>query len=153
MIVSSHGVWGSPRTGACGLTACCRYSVPVADYTEIPQLKYFVLEESWVLAITATPAQLRIETELVFAKDYPDLRPPREGDLYYSELRSIIFREVTAIEWNSQGRIPATDATGETDWGAIDSFRFAGDEYRLEGDWGAMRVIAKVVDVVLPSAA
>jgi hypothetical protein len=51
-----------------------------------------VLEESWVLGITATSGQLEFEMDLVFAKDHPDLRSPRDGEVFYSRTGVLHFR-------------------------------------------------------------
>ena len=45
--------------------------------------------------------------------------------------------------WGGQGAAPATDASGERDFGHIDSLVWEGDAFRLEGDWGRMEVSAE----------
>ena len=87
--------------------------------------------------------------DLTFAKDHPDLRPPREGDIYYSRTGTIRFSGVTSLTWSGQGSPPAIDATGTQDYDAIDSFRWEDTTYTLEGSWGAMRIEATAVDVTL----
>ena len=47
------------------------------------------------------------------------------------------------IEWLQRGSAPATDATGEQDWGHIDWFVVDNDVYELEGDWGHVRVVSE----------
>jgi hypothetical protein len=123
------------------------------DYSESVELQHFVLEESWVLGIAATPGQLEFEMNLVFAKDHPDLRPPRDGEVFYSRTGVLRFRGVTDLVWRGQGKPPATDATGEQDWGAIDSMHYEGNEYLLGGDWGTLTVKANSIEAELTGAA
>lgn len=119
------------------------------DYTSIPALAHLVLEESWVLEITARPGVVEFDMDLIFAKDHPDLKPPREGDMYYYRTGTIQFTGVTSLTWSDQGAPPATDASGTQDYGAIDSFRWAGSTYTFDGSWGAMHIEAAAVDVTL----
>jgi hypothetical protein len=41
-------------------------------YTEIEALRDLVIEESYVLAITATPGQVQFELDLVLTPRHPD---------------------------------------------------------------------------------
>jgi hypothetical protein len=119
------------------------------DYTELPALQYFVLEESWVLGITARPGSLEIEIDLTFARDHPELRPPRQGDQIYGRVGLIRFTSVSSLDWSGQGNPPAIDASGERDWGAIDSFTWDAATYELTGDFGRIRVDAASVESLL----
>jgi hypothetical protein len=118
----------------------------MGNYTEIEPLKHFVLEESWVLGITASPGALKFEIDLTFAKDHPELRPPRDSGVVYGRVGLLHFRGITDLVWRGQGSPPATDASGKRDWGAIDSMHFEGNEYHLEGDWGTMTVTADAIE-------
>lgn len=119
------------------------------DYTSIPALGHFVLEQSWVLGITARTGAVEFDIDLTFARDHPELKPPREGDMYYGRTWTIRFTGVTSLTWSGQGAPPAVDASGAEDYDAIDSFRWEGTIYDLEGSWGAMRIEAAAVEVTL----
>ncbi|MCS5722893.1 hypothetical protein N1028_08045 [Herbiconiux sp. CPCC 203407] len=117
------------------------------DYTTLPALQHYVLEYSCVLGIVAKPNILQVEIDLSFARDHPNLRPPREGEVTYYRRGVIEFRGVTSLTWNGQGVPPAINADGEHDWGAMDEFTFQDDNYRLAGDFGDIQVVASSVGV------
>lgn len=48
---------------------------------------------------------------------------------------------------DEQGAPPATDASGEVDFGHIDSLVWDGNAFELEGDWGRMEVSAARAEV------
>jgi hypothetical protein len=122
------------------------------DYMEHPEIQHFVLERSWVLGISATPGRVDFEMDLVFAEDHPDIRPPRDGEAVYSRIGLLRFHGVVDLEWRGQGIQPVRDATGEQDWGAIDSMQFEDGRYRLEGDWGTVAITASGIEVRLTGA-
>ncbi len=119
----------------------------MGDYTEIESLMHFVLEESWVLGITACPGELCFEIDLTYDKDHPELRAPRAGEAVYSRRGVIRFRGISELTWRGQGSPPATDASGQQDWDAIDSMQFEGDEYFLEGTCGTITVTAASLEI------
>jgi hypothetical protein len=121
----------------------------VANYTELAALQHFVLEETWVLGIVATPGVLRFEVDFTFAKDHPELLPPRDGETNYGRLGVLSFSGVSTLSWTDQGHRPATDARGELDWGAIDSLSWTENSFELVGDFGRIRVDAAALEVVL----
>jgi hypothetical protein len=52
---------------------------------------------------------------------------------------ALTFLNVRDIEWLERGTRPATDATGEKDWGNIDTFVADDGHYELTGAWGRVR--------------
>ena len=50
---------------------------------------------------------------------------------------------VTALRWDGQGGRPAVDASGELDYGSIDTFAHDGDLYTLAGDFGRIEVTTR----------
>jgi hypothetical protein len=119
------------------------------DYTELESLRHFVLEESWVLGVVASPGLVELTVDFTFAGSHPDLLPPRAGDANYTRVGVVRFEGVSSLVWTGQGVPPATDSTGEKDWGAIDSLKCDGSQFWLEGDWGAMHVACGAVSVEL----
>jgi hypothetical protein len=57
------------------------------------------------------------------------------------------------VEWMRRGTQPAVDASGETDWGHIDVYRYEGRLHELEGDWGAVRILGDPPSLVPQAAA
>jgi len=62
--------------------------------------------------------------------------------------RQITADTDTDLEWVAQGAPPATDATGEIDYGHIDPMTWGSGLYELQGYWGERRVRAPAARVV-----
>jgi hypothetical protein len=114
----------------------------VKPYTEIPGFGEIVLEESYVLGICATPASLRIEGEFVLTPSHPGYSPPPADENECYVRGQIVFAGVRRLVWEEQGAAPATDASGEADYGHIDDLRWDGQLFELAGDWGRIDVTA-----------
>lgn len=121
----------------------------MSDYSDLPALRGFVLEESWVLTITCMPGLVEFNMELVLSRDHPQLRPARPGEAFDIRAGRLVFEGVDELIWSRQGSFPATDASGEVDWGHIDSLTWNDGRFDLEGDWGKMRLDARTVRVDL----
>jgi hypothetical protein len=106
------------------------------DYQELPSLAQIVLEESYVLDIEAHPSTIEFKIEFVLAGDHPEYRPPGPEASYCTRPGRLRFFGITRLSWADQAAPPAEDAAGEIDFGNIDSFKWAGSEYSLDGDWG-----------------
>lgn len=70
---------------------------------------------------------------------------PAPGEQYCYRRGEVTFQGVSELEWRRQGQPPARDATGEEDYGGIDSFVRDEDGYRFSGDFGDLRVKAQSV--------
>jgi hypothetical protein len=93
----------------------------MTPYQNLPGFETYVLEESWVLGVTARPTSVVFRMDVVLTPEHPRYQPPRTGNnLYYAD-GHLVFDEVTDLEWVAQGAPAATDATGEIDYGHIDS--------------------------------
>ena len=95
-----------------------------------------------MLGIVACPGTVELIIDFVFARDHPDLRAPRENEVLYSRIGVLRFGGVSELSWTGQGALPATDATGAQDYGAIDAFTSDADSYALQGGWGRMHLRA-----------
>lgn len=109
-------------------------------YWELSGLEHIYLEDSWVLQIPATPAMVRVDCDFVLTEDHADYRPPRAGEMYCYTRGALIFHNVVDLVWKQQGVPPAGDATGELDFGGIDSLTFAEGDFSFEGDFGTIRL-------------
>jgi hypothetical protein len=120
-------------------------------YVELPGFADIVLEESYVLRISATPGALRFDVDLVLAPSHPMyVRPPsNERDCF--RFGTIDFRKVQHLEWGGQDVTPAVDATGTSDYGHIDHFLWDDGLFRLDGDWGRMEIRAAGVSLDIGS--
>jgi hypothetical protein len=118
-------------------------------YTSVTPLANLVLEESWVLRIIALPGQVEYDVEFVLSPFHPDYVPPRDGEMFCYRKGRLLFGAVSDLRWSGQGEAPARDASGELDFGNIDSMVVDGSRFELSGSWGEMTVIAEVIDVTL----
>jgi hypothetical protein len=119
----------------------------VRPYTDLPGFEALVLEESYVLAIGATPGTVTFDVELALTAEHPDYASPPADETECFRVGRVFFTDVRRLVWERQGAPAATDASGEIDFGHIDSFVWDENTFTLEGDWGRMEVSASRVDV------
>ncbi|GAA0638075.1 hypothetical protein GCM10009547_48080 [Sporichthya brevicatena] len=112
-------------------------------YWEIPALAGIYLEDSWVLAIRATPGMLEVELEVVLREQHPNYAPPRTGEQYCYQRGRLSFASVSELYWTAQGAPAATDTSGQEDYGSIDTLEFEESRYSLIGDFGRISLVAQ----------
>ena len=95
-----------------------------------------------MLGIRATPGEVTFDVDLVLTPEHPAYTPPPPNETECGRVGRVRFVEVHELVWGGQGAAPATDASGERDFGHIDSLEWDGGTFRLEGDWGRMEVSA-----------
>lgn len=59
------------------------------------------------------------------------------------------FLNVDSIEWHDKKFKGSTDASGELDYGNIDSFIGCKEVYELIGDWGRVVVRGQSIEIVV----
>lgn len=118
-------------------------------YQEISRLAAVVLEESYVLDIEVRPGSVAFSMDFVLTPEHKDFRPPGPEASYCYRRGRLTFSGVTRCLWADQGAPPARDATGEIDFGNIDSFEWDDAGYVLQGDWGRIELVAEQVHVRL----
>jgi hypothetical protein len=111
----------------------------MAGYEDIAGLEDVYLEDSWVLGVYELDDSLSFDLEAVLIERHPQWKPPKAGEMYCYRRMALTFLNVRRIEWLERGTRPATDATGEEDWGHIDTFVADDGHYELTGDWGWVR--------------
>lgn len=109
-------------------------------YHELPGFEDVYLEDSWVLAVCEGSDGLRFHLDMVLTEQHPKWTPPKPDAVYSYTSASLEFLNPRRVEWTRGPGPPATDASGELDWGNIDSFTWDESRYELEGDWGAVIV-------------
>lgn len=115
----------------------------MSDHWNLPGFEYLYLEDSWVTGVHATPAQLEIAVDFVVREGHPEYKIPAPGEQYCYRSGSILFTGVTGLRWDDQGWAPGVDASGELDYGSIDTFAHDGDLYTLTGDFGRIEVATR----------
>jgi len=114
-----------------------------AHYDEaIAGLQHILLEDSWVLGVFESRSSLTFDLEAALTEAHPEWAPPKSGEQHCYRRISLTFPHVRHIAWLAPASQPATDASGEQDWGHIDTFTIADDSYELTGDWGHVRLTA-----------
>ncbi|MEV6237828.1 hypothetical protein [Lentzea sp. NPDC051838] len=119
------------------------------DYTQIDELRLFYLEDSWVLGVTAWPGMLAFSIEFVLRPEHKDYQTPLPGERYSYRRGELRFEGVSNLHWIGQGLPPARDASGELDYGGVDSFELNDGFYRIRGDFGEVSVQADSLRIVL----
>jgi hypothetical protein len=121
----------------------------VRPYTELPDLAEIVLEESYVLGITAEPGTVTFDIDFVLTRDHSEYVEPSPSERECFRRGSMRLSGVRRLTWDAQGAPPATDATGEQDFGHIDSFEWEDGKFLLHGDWGRLEAEADKIETTL----
>ena len=107
---------------------------------KLPGLAGIYLEDSYVLAIHQCEARFAFELEAVLTPESPAYVPPRPGEQYCYAMATLVFPNVTAVEWIRRSGRHYTDAAGEEDLGNIGLLDVEGDMFTADGDWGRVRI-------------
>lgn len=113
------------------------------DYRQIDDLRACYLEDSWVLDVIAQPGTLAISLDVVLLPGHPEYQAPLAGERYCYRRGEIKFEGVSVLHWDGQGLPPARDASGEFDYGGIDSFGVDHGVYHIVGNFGEISVWAE----------
>jgi hypothetical protein len=119
------------------------------EYSGHSALSEVLLENSWVLSVTASSGTVKFEMDLVLLPAHAQYRQPIHGEHFCYRQGLLTIQGIERLEWSEMGRTPATDATGKIDWGHIDAFEMESGEWALAGDWGAMRLSGSALTVAL----
>lgn len=119
----------------------------MSDYWTIPGFEGLYLEDSWVLAINAQPGILELVMDLVLRESHPLFEPPLVSEQHCHRRGVVRFNGVSSLRWEGQAAPPATDATGERDYGSVDVLRATDDAYIVEGDFGYIVVASRLPSV------
>jgi hypothetical protein len=122
----------------------------MSDYWNMPGFEGLYLEDSWILEITARPGLLEFVVDLVLLDSHPLFELRSAGEQYCYRRGVIRFDGVSSLRWEKQGAPPATDATGERDYGSVDALRETDDAYVVEGDFGHIAVASPPPSVEFP---
>ena len=122
------------------------------SYEELNGLAEIVLEESHVLGVAAQPGELTFEVDFALTQGTRPTPATAERDGMLSP-RHPALRRGRAPRLGRSGSPPAIDASGESDFGHIDSFEWEDGRYVINGDWGRIEATAGAVEVGLTAAA
>ncbi|MFD4403408.1 hypothetical protein ACFWPH_11635 [Nocardia sp. NPDC058499] len=114
--------------------------ITTPDYSSLEKLSGVYLEDSYVLAVWEGEDYLLFELDAVLTPKSPGYTDPNPGEQYCYMRSELLFDSITRIEWRQRTLQPYRDATGEVDYGNIDVLEILEDGYRIEGDWGSVRI-------------
>ena len=100
------------------------------------------LEDSYVLGIDITLQTVTIDLEVVLNEKHPLYKNPSLNEQYCYRKGQIIFPNCKEVNWIEKSMFPYKDATGEVDYGNIDSFVLINGRYKIEGDLGRLDIIS-----------
>lgn len=109
------------------------------------------LEDSWVLEVSPTEQVATFRLDAVLTPDHPRYQPPAPGEQHcYRRARLSVASSKRSTLHRSDAP-PATDASGEVDFGNIDVFTLVdwdGDiAWEMSGDWGDLLTVEPSVAV------
>lgn len=110
------------------------------NYDEYETLKGVYLEDSFVLDISEGPGFIRFTLEAVLTPENPRYSAPKPDESYCYLNSVLIFEGITNSTWEHRTFRKYKDSSGEEDYGNIDSLLTLEDGYRVEGDWGSVRI-------------
>jgi hypothetical protein len=111
-------------------------------YEAFSDLAGVYLEDSWVLEVAPSDHGLSFRLEAVLTPEHPLYEPPKPGEQHCYRTGWLSVGGETPMDIRLSGNCPATDATGEPDFGHVDAFVLnpAANRWELEGDWGQATV-------------
>lgn len=107
------------------------------------------MEESYVLDIKAEPGTVTFDMEFVLTPNHPAYSPPRPSEIGCFRRGTLRLVGVRQLTWTEQRRRPAVDASGEEDWGHVDSFEWDEIRFVFAGDFGSLDAEADTVEAAL----
>lgn len=119
------------------------------NYWALPALVDYYLEDSWVLDVAAHPGELQLRLDFVLRESHPAFSRPKPGEQYCYRRGILHFREVRGLTWQGQGIKPSRDATGELDYGSVDTLLVDDGRYVIQGSFGEIEVVSDAPAVEL----
>lgn len=122
-------------------------------YEAFASLRGTYLEDSWVLEVQASERECTFRLDLVLTHEHAAYKPPKPGEQHCYAPATLRISTNEALSFQPGQGQPASDATGEVDYGNIDTFDpvdWEGrDAWMLTGLWGELLVATPEVAVAL----
>ena len=88
----------------------------------------------------------------MLAETHPEYKPPEPGEVFCHRHAELRFENVEDVHWTMSDSPSSFDATGEIDYGNIESFTFSDRRFELSGgaigEWGSMVVVSSPPQLV-----
>lgn len=117
------------------------------QYYNIPDLENTYLEDSFVLKVIENKRELIFYLDVVLTEEHPFYFLPKVDEPYCYKKAQLIFSNCYKIDWIKKTFTVSIDANGEIDYGNIDTFTYANNNYHLIGSWGEVKVECDRVDL------
>lgn len=111
------------------------------NYYNLKGFENVYLEDSYVLDIESDEHSVRILLEAVLTEEHPQYTSPLPNEQYCYRKARIVFKDAEKVIWTRKNMRRYTDATGEVDYGNIDTFFSDEGRYHLAGAWGELDII------------
>ena len=110
------------------------------NYDELEALQNVYLEDSFVLGFSITQNLVSIDIDAVLTDSHPEFKPPIPGEQYCYLRGRLVFEgfDHAVFDFHSSSR--STDASGEVDYGNIDTFVIEENKSIILGDWGRLEI-------------
>jgi hypothetical protein len=106
----------------------------------LSDLQHVALDGSYVLGVTATPGSVVIAMELLLLPTHRLYCTPAQSERACFSRAELQFSQVKQLLWKWEPIQPASDATGEIDFGHVERFERVGDVVHIDGEFGALEI-------------
>ena len=112
------------------------------DWTEFEKFRGIDLNDSFILGWRHEGQNVIFELEASIWSESEHYLPPQPGEYRCYRRATLAFKNIReCIGLPPMGSAPkATDATGEIDFGNIDSLQILNDGFSVEGDFGTANI-------------
>lgn len=121
--------------------------------TAFAALRGMYLEDSWVLDVSSDGPVVTFVLDLVLTPEHPMFRPPSSGEQHCYRRARLTVSSQRRTEFHRSDLPPATDATGEPDFGNIDVLAPVDwdgeDAWEMSGSWGHLLALEPTLAVVV----
>jgi hypothetical protein len=109
------------------------------------------LEDSWVFDLAPTEQGVIFRLDAVLTTGHPSYQPPAPNEQYCYRRAWLTVASTKRSHLQRSDAPPATDASGEQDFGNIDLFTpvdWDGEvAWEMTGDWGELLTVEPTVDI------
>lgn len=117
------------------------------SHWQLPVFRELRLEDSFVLGVRESEAEVRFDMEFVLGERHPGYRAPTSGQQCFRKGR-MTFRDVSDLKWTDKRTdVAPPEDDASSDLGKIDAFVLDAGAYKLRGKWGKLELRAASVDV------
>ncbi len=114
----------------------------------IKALSDIYLEDSYVLEIRERASEIEFEMEFVLRENHPYYTEPKSDEMYCYRQGIIRLKSCVDVKWENKP-YALRPRLEDKDYCNIDAFYRDGNKIFIEGDWGALSLVADEVMVFI----